>query len=122
MELDMENLDKKNSLQSDAEIRQESSSKKTEISSYLTSDMKNKIVDILKKKEALNACPRCNQKKFTLVSGYFSNTVQKNWQELVLGGAVVPSISIVCDNCGFISQHALGPLGLMYVKESDSDG
>jgi hypothetical protein len=32
---------------------------------------------------------------------------------LSLGGLGIPSIAIICNRCGFISQHALGTLGLL---------
>ena len=30
--------------------------------------------------------------------------------------AAIPTIAIVCNNCGYISQHALGALGLLPPK------
>ncbi|MCY3731419.1 MAG: hypothetical protein OXF98_08765 [Rhodospirillaceae bacterium] len=49
----------------------------------------------------------------TLVDGYFNQTVQDDMSELVIGGASIPSIVTACTNCGFLSQYALGALGLL---------
>ncbi len=80
----------------------------------MSSNEKQKIVDALSKKGANLPCPRCNTKNFTLLDGYFNQTIQqKLTADLVLGGPSVPSIIVVCNNCGYISQHALGVLGLL---------
>lgn len=34
----------------------------------------------------------------------------------------IPVISIGCENCGFISQHALGALGLLDLASNDKKG
>jgi hypothetical protein len=31
----------------------------------------------------------------------------------------IPAVMIVCENCGFISQHALQPLGIWPHSEAD---
>jgi hypothetical protein len=35
------------------------------------------------------------------------------------GGQTVPAAAIVCNRCGFLSQHALGALGLLPKNESN---
>jgi hypothetical protein len=34
-------------------------------------------------------------------------------------GTTIPAIMIVCENCGFIAQHALQPLGVWPHTEAD---
>jgi hypothetical protein len=56
----------------------------------------------------------CGHNKFVLADGFFNNSVQTNFEAaLVLGGPSIPTIALICSNCGFISQHALGVLGLL---------
>jgi predicted nucleic-acid-binding Zn-ribbon protein len=87
----------------------------------LTEDDKKKIVDKLKEKGVRTTCPMCNNNKFVLADGYFSHPIQGNIQSgLVIGGPAIPTIAIICTNCGFTSEHALGALGLLPIKEGDS--
>jgi ribosomal protein S27AE len=72
----------------------------------------NKIKEALFKK-GIKACPMCSNKSFTLVEGYFNNTIQTNFTNVLIGGTSIPSAVLVCSNCGFMSQHALGVLGLL---------
>ncbi|MCK4814176.1 hypothetical protein KA005_00275 [bacterium] len=81
----------------------------------MTAKEKQKIVGILSKKGAVHPCPRCGEKGFTLLDGYFNQTIQQTLGggNTFIGGPSVPSIVVVCNNCGYMSQHALGVLGLM---------
>jgi len=83
----------------------------------ISSEEKQRIIAILSKKGANNPCPRCNQNNFTLLDGYFNQTIQQTISSVVLGGPSVPSAIIVCNNCGYMSQHALGVLGLIPITE-----
>ncbi len=82
---------------------------------------KNKIIKILEEKGAKLPCPRCGSAHFTLIEGYFNNILQNEPIGLVIGGPTIPSIVIACVNCGYLSQHAIGALGLMS-SESKSGG
>jgi hypothetical protein len=84
----------------------------------LTDDEKKKIIAKLTEKKIVASCPMCGNKNFTLADGYFTNTLQMNPQGgLVIGGPSIPTIAIICMQCGFISQHALGILGLLQQPE-----
>jgi hypothetical protein len=86
----------------------------------MSSDEKQKIVDALSKKGANLPCPRCNTKNFTLLDGYFNQTIQQKLTAgLVLGGPSVPSAIVVCNNCGYMSQHARGVVGLLPKNEEE---
>lgn len=71
------------------------------------------IIKILKERGAVRSCPRCGKEKFTLTDGYFADVLQTDLNIFRVTGSSVPSIAVICDNCGYISQHALGALGLL---------
>jgi hypothetical protein len=55
----------------------------------------------------------CLNRNFVISDGYFLNSLQNNFKNINLGGESVPTIAIICSNCGFTSQHSLGILGLL---------
>jgi hypothetical protein len=79
----------------------------------LTNEQKEKIKAELLKKVPTLTCPMCQNKSFSMAEGYFLNTIQADIESLALGGQVIPTIGIICNNCGFVSQHAIGRLGLL---------
>jgi hypothetical protein len=75
---------------------------------------KKRIVEKLKEKGVQGHCPMCNNTNFVLMDGYFSHPLQGNPSSgFVIGGPTIPSIAVVCSNCGFMSNHAVGALGLL---------
>jgi hypothetical protein len=78
----------------------------------LNEDQKKELIDKLNLKLNLAnkplSCPMCTGEKFTIADGYFNNPLQDNLSSMSIGGPSVPTIGIVCTNCGFLSQHALG--------------
>lgn len=87
----------------------------------ISQEEKQKIIHELNKKLGLSGakCPMCGNNHFILADGYFNTFLQDDLQNTKLGGPSIPSISIICSNCGFMSQHALGALGLLPNKEED---
>ncbi len=71
------------------------------------------IIKTLKEKGATLSCPGCDDYSFTLLDGYFNQIIQKKGNSVRLEGYALPSVVVVCDNCGYMRQHALGALGLM---------
>lgn len=62
-------------------------------------------------------CPMCHKQSFTIVDGYLIQNLQKSMDSYTIGnGPLLPSVAIVCNNCGFMSQHNLGILGLLNNK------
>ena len=88
----------------------------------LSEEEKRKIITALNQKIPNLKCPMCNHNKFSLAEGYFSNFIQ-NLKNISLGGANIPTTAIICENCGFVSQHALGALKLLPQKTKiEEDG
>jgi predicted nucleic-acid-binding Zn-ribbon protein len=74
------------------------------------------IIKKLKDKNATLPCPACGNEDFTLLDGDFRQEFIV-WDKLPAG--IVPPthrsmnyIVLVCDNCGYIRQHAKKPLGI----------
>jgi len=63
----------------------------------------------------------CGHNHFTAADAYFLNMLVTDLKVVPLGGPAVPAMSLICLNCGFISQHALGILGLLLESEAPSD-
>lgn len=81
----------------------------------------NKIIEILNKKNAVKPCSRCGNSSFSFV-GYTKIMMDDQMDGSIrIGGPVVPSAIIACSNCGAITMHALGALGLLNNNEA-SDG
>lgn len=57
-------------------------------------------------------CPICHGSSFTIVDGYLTNTLQDNLDSIQLGGTFLPSVALVCTNCGFTSLHNAKILGI----------
>ena len=75
--------------------------------------MHSQIMNILNEKIGDVPCPMCGNKHFMLADGYFCNHLQDNFHSITIGGKNVPAVAIICQKCGFISQHAIGMLGLL---------
>ena len=85
-----------------------------------TEEQKQKIIKSINERGAKLPCPRCGNKEFTVLDGYFSHSINTKIGTVVIGGATVPTAVIACKNCGYLVQHALGILGLL-PEEGGSD-
>ncbi|MBR4391952.1 MAG: hypothetical protein IKT08_07605 [Bacteroidales bacterium] len=88
----------------------------------ISQEKKAEIAAKLNEKLTEITCPMCHQHNFIIADGYFVNILHENLDSFKLGGSSIPTISIICSNCGFVSQHALGVLGLLpEKKENDTE-
>jgi hypothetical protein len=71
---------------------------------------KQRIITALKSRGA-GSCPRCRDSQWT-VSEYSRIEVQATMERDSVERTTIPAIMIVCEHCGFISHHALQPLGV----------
>lgn len=77
------------------------------------SELKQRIIDELSKRKALLPCPRCGNKNFSIIDGYFNHALQDNYKNINIGGPSIPTTVISCTNCGYLIEHSLGVLGLL---------
>lgn len=87
----------------------------------LDNAQKKKLGDELQKRKHNLTCPMCQNKNFIMAEGYFNNSMQGDLEGVSLGGPSIPTIAIICNNCGFVSQHALGVLGFLPKKDANTE-
>ena len=84
-------------------------------------DKREEIVSALNARAPQLECPMCHEKSFTIVDGYVLFSLQEKTNRMTLGPSTfLPSVSIVCNKCGFISFHALGALELLPQEKTQS--
>lgn len=76
-------------------------------------ERQKEIIEALRSHGATRPCPRCGNGTFEMIDGYAAMSIQTELQGIIIGGRVVPTILVACRQCGWLSQHALGALGLM---------
>jgi len=70
------------------------------------------VVKRMVEKGVNRPCPRCATDKFTLVDGFAVFGLVDQLQDEGVRN-LVPSICVACNRCGYLTFHALGPLGLL---------
>lgn len=81
----------------------------------------NEIAKKLKEQNALLPCSRCGGTSFTIINSYTKLNLDSHLDGSVrIGGDIIPTCMVVCDNCGAITMHALGALGLMNKKDTQN--
>ena len=81
-------------------------------------DIKLKIIEELKKRVPDFRCPVCNKGEMILVEGFINHPLQDELAGgIVLGGKSVPTVAIVCKNCGHTMEFSVGALGLLPKQE-----
>ncbi|MFA5453002.1 MAG: hypothetical protein WC248_05475 [Candidatus Methanomethylophilaceae archaeon] len=78
-----------------------------------------KAWDALIARDALSPCPRCGKRRFSLGFGFSRSTLDISIEGKVLSKVEIPTVILVCDNCGFISEHSMERLGLLEEENSD---
>jgi rubredoxin len=87
----------------------------------LNNEQKKRIAETLQERKQNLTCPMCQNKNFIMADGYFNNNMQTDFGSISIGGPAIPTIGIICDNCGFVSQHAIGVLGLLPKENLNRD-
>jgi transcription elongation factor Elf1 len=91
-----------------------------------TKELKEKIIKELDERiEKLNKnfqCPICNHKNFNVVEGFTRKDIDDDFSKIIIGrGKIIPSMSIICNNCGFMADFAIGALGFLEDKEKTEE-
>jgi hypothetical protein len=86
-----------------------------------TPEDKNKIIDALKEHSVKDSCPRCGTDAWGLVDGYLQHIISDDPERMLLGGRVLPTVGVLCANCGFLSEYSVIILGLRPPFNTDTD-
>lgn len=80
----------------------------------LSPQKQKQILNALTAKGITNICPACKQAKMALVGdGYLSHSINDDPSVgMVIGGPTIFAVAMGCGNCGYLTQHALSPLGI----------
>ena len=79
----------------------------------MNQEQRNKIAQELTKRVGAFKCPMCNKGPFSIVDGYFNLSISESMRSINIGGTSIPMTALVCSNCGYVSFHALGAIGLL---------
>ena len=92
----------------------------------LNKEFKEKVIKELNsrikqvRRETLK-CPCCKHNNFQILDGYTRRDLNENLDTIQIGGNNVPSISIICTNCGYIMDFSIGVLGFLNENEGKKD-
>ena len=86
----------------------------------INKEVKDKIAQKLAERGAVQACPRCGHPNFSLLDGFINLPLNKEVTgDVIIGGPQVPCAVVGCNNCGNLSYHALGALGMLPENKED---
>jgi ribosomal protein L37E len=77
-----------------------------------SNELKEEIAKKIRERNALKPCARCGNTKFSVVDGIAQIGFGQDTQNVQIG-TMIPCAIIGCDNCGNLTFHALGALGLL---------
>lgn len=76
-----------------------------------TDRQKERILSSLRTKIRAN-CPMCTQTNWELGQEMVGVMAASPQGGIGIGGPYVPMVQVICTNCGFVSHHAVGVLGI----------
>lgn len=79
----------------------------------LTTAQQEQIVRRLRELGATLPCPRCTAASFSLVKELSAVPVDPGAGAVRIDGLTLPAVILMCNQCGFLSSHALTVLGLV---------
>lgn len=79
----------------------------------LTTEERQDILAALLEKGANKPCSRCGHCTHTLLAACTNHSLFDYAIKLSYGGASIPCVATVCNNCGYLAQYAMGLLGLL---------
>lgn len=88
----------------------------------MTKAAREEIVAALKDRKADRPCERCGAIAFTVLDRFVKVEQHPDLKSVYIAGPMIPCAAIVCNNCGNVNFHALGPLGLMHLVNSNDEG
>lgn len=81
------------------------------MSSEFGTEQRKKTIEILSKKWRTATCRACGHNQW-IIEGYSSIPLSPTADSVTLGGKSIPSVVLVCKNCGLIEHVSSKVLGL----------
>lgn len=85
----------------------------------------NEVIEALEHKGAVNPCHRCGNRSFSVLDGFSKLPALlpdfSMMEGMVVGGPLIPVIYIACNNCGAVTPHAIGSLGLLEENSNSNE-
>lgn len=78
-----------------------------------TQEQRDEIVRILRERGANQPCEVCTRNNFTIMDTAVHMSVRDLTGAIQIPGTTLPTVAVLCTNCGNIRFHALGILGLL---------
>ena len=88
---------------------------------WLPDEWTQKVIDILEKLGVNQLCSSCGKGRWTVVAGYINHPITPSPTVIVLNGKVIPTINMICRNCGYLRHHALNLLIEQGLEVSDAN-
>lgn len=85
-------------------------------------EIRSKIVERIEEKAPLLACSVCGNKSMILVDGFLKHPLTSDSSKMVIGGKSLPTIGLICSNCGHLIEFSTGVLGFLPKRNSDAHG
>lgn len=76
-------------------------------------EIKNKIRMALEKNGLELSCPRCGNDNFYIADGFIIHILQQDPSTNSLDGPGIVCAAVICNKCGFVSEHSLSVLGVI---------
>lgn len=81
-------------------------------------NQKDNIARIIQGRVSILKCPVCESAgSLVMGDGYLAHDIQTDLQSRHIGGQNIPTVPIVCKNCGFLMEFSVGALGLLPKQE-----
>lgn len=74
-------------------------------------DVQQRIIKAITDRGGIHPCAVCGNPSFSLTDGYVTTPLAPTPSAIVLGGATLPSVALVCNRCGntlFLNLLTLG--------------
>jgi len=90
------------------------------ISEKIKNKIKNNLEKKIKAKGRSLVCPICGNNGFILADGFVNEILNDNiGAGLIVGGPSIPTVAVICNNCGHVMKFSAGVLELIPKTENE---
>lgn len=87
-------------------------------------DFGKKFFEVVERKKGNKdvRCPICTDNHWEFPGVYHMSILQDEPTGIRFGGSAIPTLPVICANCGFVAHFAAGKLGLLPAIEPTTEG